>query len=51
MTMSIQDWLKLASGEELLLLRILRGEAVRSAVDRELDGRSQLRTAHLKSPP
>ncbi len=51
MTTNIQNWLKRASGEEILLLRILRGKTVLSAVDRELDGRSQLKPVYMESPP
>ncbi len=45
MSLRLQQILRLMSGEELLLLRILWGGTLRPAVDRELDYRASINPA------
>ena len=42
MTPYLRNKLRLVSGEELLLLRIIWGEALRPEVDREVDRRAKI---------
>ena len=42
------EWIKSASGEQLLVLAVLRGHKLKPRIDRELDRRAHQRNSNRK---